>query len=92
MDTQNSQKKSTRGSVKSERKSVDMGSQTPFEPSGQDREKHMDYSSDHVARVRAAKEAAIREMEAFGDPSEYQVIPLTLRPQNKSNDPREEER
>jgi hypothetical protein len=33
----------------------------------------MDYSFDHVARVRAAKEAAQREMESFGDLSEYDV-------------------
>jgi hypothetical protein len=50
-----------------------MGPQEPSQHSGQDREKHMDYSADHVARVRAAKEAAIREMKAFGDPSEYDV-------------------
>jgi len=36
----------------------------------------MDFSSDHVARVRAAKAAAQREMESFGDPSEYDVIIL----------------
>ena len=28
---------------------------------------------DHVARVRVAKEAAQREMESFGDVSEYDV-------------------
>ncbi len=36
----------------------------------------MDFSGDHVARVRAAKEAAQREMESFGDPSEYDVVIL----------------
>ncbi len=36
----------------------------------------MDFSSDHVARVRAAKAAAQREMESFGDPSEYDVVVL----------------
>jgi hypothetical protein len=33
----------------------------------------MDRSVDHVARVRAAKEAAQREMESFGDVSEYDI-------------------
>ncbi len=33
----------------------------------------MDRSLDLVARVRAAREAAQREMESFGDPSEYDV-------------------
>jgi hypothetical protein len=33
----------------------------------------MDRTSDLVARVRAAKEAAQREMESLGDPSEYEV-------------------
>jgi hypothetical protein len=34
---------------------------------------HYDGSEDLVARVRAAKAAAQREMEAFGDPSEYEI-------------------
>ncbi len=33
----------------------------------------MDRSTDQVARVRAAKEAAQREMESFGDVSEYDI-------------------
>ena len=33
----------------------------------------MDRSNDHVARVRAAREAAQREMESFGDVSEYEI-------------------
>jgi hypothetical protein len=33
----------------------------------------MDRSLDHVARVRAARDAAEREMESFGDISEYDV-------------------
>jgi hypothetical protein len=33
----------------------------------------MDRSVDHVARVRAAREAAQREMESFGDVSEYDI-------------------
>ncbi|WP_188759673.1 hypothetical protein [Edaphobacter acidisoli] len=36
----------------------------------------MDFSNDHVARVRAAKTAAQREMESFGDVSEYDVTIL----------------
>jgi hypothetical protein len=36
----------------------------------------MDFSGDHVARVRAAKAAAQREMESFGDVSEYDVAIL----------------
>jgi hypothetical protein len=36
----------------------------------------MDRSIDHVARVRAAREAAQREMESFGDVSEYDVTIL----------------
>jgi len=53
-----------------------MGQREPSHYSPDDREKHMDHSSDHVARVRAAKEAAQREMESFGDPSEYDVVIL----------------
>jgi hypothetical protein len=33
----------------------------------------MDRSIDHVARVRSAREAAQREMESFGDISEYNI-------------------
>jgi hypothetical protein len=33
----------------------------------------MDRTGDHVARVRATKEAAQREMESFGDVSEYDI-------------------
>lgn len=36
-------------------------------------EQHIDRSFDHVARVREAKEAAQREMEKFGDVSEYDI-------------------
>jgi hypothetical protein len=36
----------------------------------------MDRSNDQVARVRAAKEAAQREMESFGDVSEYDITIL----------------
>jgi hypothetical protein len=46
-----------------------------------DLEEHMDRSIDHVARVRAAREAAQHEMESFGDVSEYEVT--TIRGQLK---------
>jgi len=36
-------------------------------------EQHIDRSFDHVARVRETKEAAQREMEEFGDVSEYDI-------------------
>jgi hypothetical protein len=38
-----------------------------------DHERYLDHSFDLVARVRAAKEAAQREMETFGDVSEYEI-------------------
>ncbi len=38
-----------------------------------DHEQYLDRSIDLVARVRAAKEAAQREMESFGDVSEYEI-------------------
>jgi hypothetical protein len=41
-----------------------------------EQEEYMDRSNDHVARVRAAREAAQREMETFGDVSEYDVTIL----------------
>ena len=41
-----------------------------------DLEEHMDRAIDHVARVRAAREAAQREMESFGDVSEYEVTTI----------------
>lgn len=36
-------------------------------------DRYMDRSDDLVARVRAAREAAQRRMDAFGNVSEYQV-------------------
>ena len=36
-------------------------------------EQHIDRSFDHVARVREAKGAAQREIEEFGDVSEYDI-------------------
>ena len=80
MDTQNSQKRSPRSSAKSKqdtsRKSESScSSQRPFE-TPDDEEQYMDRSNDQVARVRAAKGAAQREMESFGDVSEYDITIL----------------
>lgn len=38
-----------------------------------DREQYLDHSFDLVARIRAAREAAEREMNKFGHVSEYEV-------------------
>lgn len=74
METRNSQKKSPRSSAKSEKAQIDLDRQRPPAPSSDfDLEQYMDRSFDHVARVRAAKEAAQRAMEAFGDVSEYDI-------------------
>ena len=75
MDTRNSQKKSPRSSVKSKQDSS--GAPATVRPLTETEEKQfLDFSSDHVARVRAAKAAAQREMKSFGDPSEYDVVIL----------------
>lgn len=73
MDTPNSHKKSPHSSAKSKRESSSgpEGSRRPL--TDEEQKQFMDYSNDHVARVRAAKAAVIREMESFGDPSEYDV-------------------
>jgi hypothetical protein len=73
---QNSQKRSPRSSAKSRQDTTGTpeAAQKPFEDF--DEEQHMDRSGDHVARVRAAKEAAQREMESFGDVSEYDITIL----------------
>ena len=77
MDTQNSQKKSPRSSAKSRQDTTGTPdaartSRKPFEDFDEE-ERYMDRSGDHVARARAAKEAAQREMESFGDVSEYDI-------------------
>jgi hypothetical protein len=41
-----------------------------------DEETYMDRSFDHVSRVQAAKDAAQRQMESFGDVSEYDITIL----------------
>ena len=78
MDTQNSQKKSRHSSAKSEKSRTGVGQQEqPQRPAANfDQEEYMDRSNDHVARVRAAKEAAQREMESFGDVSEYDITTI----------------
>jgi hypothetical protein len=72
VDTTNSQKKSPRNSAKNERNNLDMP-QSPAPVTPLDFEQYLDRSFDLVARVRAAKEAAQRKMEEFGDVSEYDV-------------------
>ena len=78
MDTQNSQKKSRHSSAKSEKSRVGVGQQEqPQRPAVNfDQEEYTDRSNDHVARVREAKEAAQREMESFGDVSEYDITTI----------------
>lgn len=77
MDTQNSQKRSPRNSAKSKQDTT--GTPQPSRASRkpvknfEEEENYMDRSGDHVARVREAKEAAQREMESFGDVSEYDI-------------------
>ena len=68
MDTANSQKKSPRNSVKSKPANPDnrQGTDTDDEP-------YFDRSFDMVARVRAAKEAAQRRIEEFGEVAEYEI-------------------
>jgi hypothetical protein len=75
VDTQNSQKKSRHSSAKSEksRSGIDRQEQQQRPVADFNHEEYMDRSNDHVARVRAAKEAAQREMESFGDVSEYDI-------------------
>lgn len=75
MDTTNSQKKSPRNLVTNERTNVDATQPEPpaMRADESEYETLTDRSSDLVARVRAAKEAAQRKMEEFGDPSEYDI-------------------
>ena len=74
MDSQSSQKRSRHSSASSERSKP--SAQSEPEPNYEDAEQYIDRSFDHVARVRAAKEAAQREMEEFGDISDYDVTIL----------------
>ena len=68
MGTANSQKKSPRNSVKSKPANPDMR-----QVSDSDDEPYFDRSFDMVARVRAAKEAAQRRIEEFGEVAEYEI-------------------
>jgi hypothetical protein len=75
VDTQNSQKTSPRDSAKTKQETT--AAPEPAKHRKQhydlDDEPYYDRSLDHVARVRAAREAAQRRMEEFGDISEYEV-------------------
>lgn len=75
MDTQSSQKRSPRSSAKSKQTETRTAS-PPHQFDEDQEEQYIDRSFDHVARVRAAKEAAQRRMEEFGDVSEYDVTVL----------------
>lgn len=80
MDTRNSQKKSPRSSAKNER-SPRAGEEThsrhhPSWVSQEDAAKYLDGSPDAVRRIHEAKKAAQRDMESFGDVSEYEVTVL----------------
>jgi hypothetical protein len=86
VDNPNSQKKSPRNSAKSEKNTANMGDEpqrTRHAPAADD-EDYMDRSADLVTRVRVAREAAQREMESFGDPSEYDI---TIIHGQKKDDP-----
>jgi hypothetical protein len=74
VDTRNSQKKSPRSSAKSKQDTTGTpeAARKSFEDLDEE-EKYMDRSIDQVARVRMAREAAQREMESFGDVSEYDI-------------------
>ncbi len=79
MATLNSQKKSPRSSAKSKQDTSgkpDASRQPRNSFDDLDDEMYLDRSNDQVARVRAAKDAAQREMESFGDVSEYDVTIL----------------
>jgi len=71
--SQNSQKRSPRSSAKSRQETMEMPEQPHRPHEVPEDEQYIDRSFDHVAHVRAAKEAAQREMEEFGDVSEYEV-------------------
>jgi hypothetical protein len=53
---------------------------------GPDYEDFLDHTHDMVARVRAAKEAAQRKMEEFGDVSEYDVTIIYGQKKDSSGD------
>jgi hypothetical protein len=67
MEITTSQSKTQEATAKPETEPISQNSRP-----GQD-DRYMDRSDDLVARVRAAREAAQRRMDAFGDVSEYHV-------------------
>jgi len=76
LDNQNSRKRSPRDAAKTKQETTaapDAGTPRRRHNHDVDDEPYYDRSLDHVARVRAAKEAAQRRMEEFGDISEYEV-------------------
>lgn len=75
MDTQNSQKRSRNSSKRNRNTAVSNEPPSGFAGSGDDPfdDPYMERTQDLVARVRAAKQAAQREMESFGDVSEYDI-------------------
>ena len=82
MDTQNPPKKSPRNTNQNERSSPNADIQKEAAEHSvrrrcnHDHDPYDDRSFDLVARVRAAKEAAQRRMEEFGDVSEYTVTKI----------------
>jgi hypothetical protein len=77
VDTPSSQKRSPRSSVKTKKDTTGTPEtarphRRPVEDFDDD-DKYMDRSIDQVARVRDAKKVAQREMESFGDVSEYDI-------------------
>ena len=68
MDKTSFPKKSPTTSQRNKRSTLGSGHDVEEE-----HERYYDRTMDMVARIRAAKEAAQRQMEEFGDPSEYEV-------------------
>jgi hypothetical protein len=76
VDATSSRKKSPRSLRKSETQTTSVGSDTPPQrsvASELDSDPYDERSIDLVARVRAARDAAERKMDAFGDPADYVV-------------------
>jgi hypothetical protein len=75
VDATNSRKKSPRSSRKSETQTTSVGNTPPPRnvASELDSDPYDERGIDLVARVRAAREAAQRKMDAFGDPADYVV-------------------
>jgi hypothetical protein len=70
---QSSRKKSERNSARSEKrqKLTEVQSSQPDDAPEYQTEEYLDHSVDHLARVSAARSAAQRQIESFGDVSEY---------------------